>query len=71
MKDGPIRGSRGFRDFPKRPHRDNNRAPVQPKLPLPSQCLLMARVLRIGGPQPCFLLMCQGAHFQTEAWTED
>ena len=35
MKDGAVRGSRGFRDFPKRPHRDNNRAQLQPKLPLP------------------------------------
>ena len=79
MKDGAVRGSRGFRDFPKRPHRDNNRAQVQPKLPLPPPPPVPpdGESLEDRGPfpcrrsrQPCFLLMCQGAHFQTEAWTE-
>ena len=47
MRDEAVRASEGFRDFPKRPHSDNNRAQIQPQLSPSPQCL------EDQGPFPC------------------
>lgn len=68
MKDGAIRGSRGFRDFPKRPHTNEittepssaQTSPLPLTVPPDGESLRIGRALSLAS-----LLMCQGAHFQT------